>query len=725
MKKNKFTSISLKPSIVKLSSSYLLLVSISLFLLCLALGSALRSSFSARELISKRQNLTETNNIVYSLLIDLGHEDIFFSSEDEKFKETKNLSIYQISKILNSYTEVIKIEELTAFNELAKEFVESPIKERRKITYRLQVEAKKILSKLRDQITALTAEIESEMKKIISTVTLIISFATVFMLFSIIYNFVDRRKWNSLVAEMTAAKKSAENLSNLKSQFLATVSHEVRTPLNGIIATAEVLGTNRSLDLQAKQMCSVIQSSGNTLLRIINDILDYSKMESDNINFHFESFDLRGLIDEIIETNKHRANKKNLDLKVVYKNIKFDIISMDRDRLAQILYNVIGNAIKFTEVGEVLLVVEMMNLRKNLILKFTVRDTGLGIPDEEKDKVFAPFAQIQTQGTSGEAGTGLGLSISKKIVDKLNGQLTFISTVGVGTEFVITIPISKGTKKQMFDNSRQNLINSKSVFYNKVNNKKLQQLETTEKVIFIAEDNPTNQIVINTMLNIEKVPHVLFSNGKELLTALQTNRPRLVLMDCQMPIMDGYEATEIINKKYPHLPVVAMTADATDKNIKKCQNYGFDGIIVKPLSISSIKDLLNRYKMVADTTDLTFLSGDENIKSFNSKTSIAQAINDLDNMYGKDKRQKIIDAFKLQIINLDQELTNQLKTGNLKGLQRIGHKFKSSSQIIGAEEFAKLFERLEFSEDLNASFKLTSDILAEKQKVVDLIENII
>lgn len=725
MKKNKFPSISLKPSIVKLSSSYLLLVSISLFLLCLALGSALRSSFSAKELISKRQNLTETNNIVYSLLIDLGHEDIFFSSEDEKFKETKNLSIYQISKILNSYTEVIKIEELTAFNELAKQFVESPLKERRKITYRLQVEAKKILSKLRDQITALTAEIESEMKKIISTVTLIISFATVFMLFSIIYNFVDRRKWNSLVAEMTAAKKSAENLSNLKSQFLATVSHEVRTPLNGIIATAEVLGINKSLDFQARQMCSVIQSSGNTLLRIINDILDYSKMESDNINFHFESFDLKGLIEEIIETNKHRANKKNIDLKVVYKNIKFDIISMDRDRLAQILYNVIGNAIKFTEVGEVLLVVEMINIRKNLILKFIIRDTGLGIPDEEKDKVFAPFAQIQTQGTSGEAGTGLGLSISKKIVDKLNGQLTFISTVGVGTEFIISIPISKGTKKQMFDNSRQNLINSKPVFYNKFNDNKLLELENTEKVIFIAEDNPTNQIVINTMLNIEKVPHVLFSNGKELLTALENNRPRLVLMDCQMPIMDGYEATEIINKKYPNLPVVAMTADATDKNIKKCQSYGFDGIIVKPLSINSINDLLSRYKMIAESSDLSFESGDNNIKAVNSNTSIFDAINDLDSKYGKDKRQKIIDAFKFQIINLDQELNNQLKTGNLNELQRIGHKFKSSSQIIGAEEFAKLFERLEFSEDLNTSLKLTHDILAEKQRVVDLIENII
>ncbi len=718
MKKSNFTNISLKPSIVKLSSSYLLLVSISLFLLCLALGSALMTSYHANELIAKRQNLTETNNIVYSLLLDLGYEDIFLASKDEKFQEAKNLSIYQISKILNSYSKEIKIEELSSFNLLAKQFVETPFNERRKITYKLQIETKKILSKLRDQIATLTSEIENEMTEIISTMSLIISFATIFMLFSIIYNFVDRRKWDKLIAETTAAKKNAENLSNLKSQFLATVSHEVRTPLNGIIATAEVLGTNHSLDKEAKKMCSVVQSSGNTLLRIINDILDYSKIESGNIHFNFESFNIKNLIEEILLTNKHRAIKKNIDLKVIYKNIRFDIILMDRDRLAQVLYNIVGNAIKFTEKGSVTLIVEMFENKKNLFLRLTVKDTGVGISDDEKDKVFVPFIQIQSQGTSGEAGTGLGLSISKKIVDKLDGVLTFQSNLGIGTDFVVCIPIKKGDPKQITNELNKNNNNSNLIIWNRPLNENLSELDKMQKIIFIAEDNPTNQIVINTMLNFENIPHVLFSNGNELLTALKNARPRMILMDCQMPIMDGYEATRIIKLKFPYISIIAMTADATELNIEKCRLNGFDGIMIKPLNMSVIKELLLDFRLILNTKQ-----GDRLDKIKNSDP-ILSAIADLDQKYGKDKRLKITNAFLQQINELDQELLEKVESSNLQGLKNLGHKLKSSSQIVGADKFVELFKSLEFSDDLIFSEELTKKIIIERLKVLNTIDSV-
>ncbi len=184
----------------------MVVVSVALLLLCLALGSALQAFSHVKKTISQRQNLTETNNVVYSLLIDLGQEDIFITSEDDKFKETKNLSIYQISKILNSYSEQIKIEELSEFNDLAKRYVESSYLKRRKITYRLQVEAKKILSKLRDKITVLTSEIEEEMQSIILTITLILSFSGIFMLFSIFYNFVERKSWNQLIKKQQQPK---------------------------------------------------------------------------------------------------------------------------------------------------------------------------------------------------------------------------------------------------------------------------------------------------------------------------------------------------------------------------------------------------------------------------------------------------------------------------------------------------------------------------------------
>lgn len=706
----------LNSSFVKLSSSYLFLVSISLFLLCLALGSALKSSFHARELITTRQNLTDTNNIVYSLLIDLGHEDIYLSSEDDKFKETKNLSIYQISKILNSYSKEIKIDELSRFNELAKQFVETPLRERRKIAYRLQIEAKKILSTLRDQIAILTDEIEDEMKKLISTMTLIISVSVIFMIFSVFYNFVDRKKWNELVAETTLAKKTAENLSNLKSQFLATVSHEVRTPLNGIIATAEVMGTNKSLDQDAQSMCAVIQSSGNTLLRIINDILDYSKIESDNIHFNIENFNLENLIEEIVLTNKHRATKKNIELNVTYKTMKYKDILADRDRLAQVLYNVIGNAIKFTNKGSVNLCVETVEEKKRTYLILSVKDTGIGISESQKEKVFVPFIQIHTQGTSGEPGTGLGLSISKKIVDKMQGSLSFTSTHGEGSEFIIKIPIKKGVFKK---NDTRN-VNSNLVIWNVPKNLNIPEVYKKQKIVFIAEDNPTNQIVINTMLNSEKISHVLFSNGQELLHALETSKPQLILMDCQMPIMDGYEATQIIKKNFPELSVIAMTADATEQNFKRCREEGFDGIMIKPLNISRIKEVLFNYKLIDsfEPIEPTLLSVDDT----EQKNPILSAISGLDKTYGKDKRVKIIDAFLKQIKTLDDELIEKIQSENLEGLKRIGHKYKSSSQVVGADQFVRLFENLEKSDDFLTSKTLTEDILVEKIKVIKIIE---
>lgn len=716
----KLSKLSLKPSFVKLSSSYLLLVSISLFLLCLALGSALRASFHAKELINNRQNLTDTNNIVYSLLIDLGHEDIYLASEDDKFKETKNLSIYQISKILNSYSKEVKIDELTKFNELAKQFVETPLKERRKIAYHLQAEAKKILSTLRDKITTLTDEIEGEMKKIISTMSLIISVAVVFMIFSVFYNFIDRKKWNQLIAETTIAKKQAENLSNLKSQFLATVSHEVRTPLNGIIATAEVMNSNKSLNEEAKKMCNVIQSSGHTLLRIINDILDYSKIESDNLHFNFERFNLESLIEEIVLTNKPRALKKNIDLKVVYKSIKFNDILTDRDRVAQVLYNIIGNAIKFTNEGSVTLIVETFEEKKKTYLRLSVRDTGIGIAENQKDKVFMPFIQIQTQGTSGEPGTGLGLSISKRIVDKMKGELTFNSTYGKGSEFIITIPIRKGHLKDKESTNKD----SNLIIWNPPTNL-TEAGYTPQNTVYIAEDNPTNQIVINTMLNAAKISHVLFSNGQELLHALENVTPQLILMDCQMPVMDGYEATAVIKKQYPHLSIVAMTADATEQNIQRCQTVGFDGIMIKPLNISRIKELLFNFKLI-DSLEPEEQKTEPDHENENEELNpIASAIYQLDKTYGKDKRVKIVDAFLKQIHTLDHELIEKIKSKNLEGLKRIGHKFKSSSQIVGAYNFVNLFENLEKSDDFNLSKNLTEDIIVEKQKVVKSIQELI
>ncbi len=464
-------------------------------------------------------------------------------------------------------------------------------------------------------------------------------------------------------------------------------------------------------------MCSIIQNSGNTLLRIINDILDYSKIESGNFDFNFDSFKIKNLVNEVVMANKHRALKKQIDLKITFKDLRFDSVITDRDRLAQVLYNVIGNAIKFTDHGSVNLIVEILDIDKKQFLSLKVKDTGIGIRDSECDKVFTPFIQIQSQGTSGEPGSGLGLSISKKIVERLKGELSFKSYYGIGTEFTIQIPIQKG-KENTNEIFSQN--NSSLQIWNKIDIQAAKDLAQAPKLIFIAEDNPTNQIVISTMLKNEDARHILFSNGKELLEALDTTLPRFILMDCQMPVMDGYEATQLVKQNFPNIPIIAMTADATEKNQDLCKSINFDGIMIKPLSIKAVNDLLVEYGLTTAKNDIRNLVTAKSSISV-PLTGIPKSISDLDERFGKDKRIKIISAFTEQIQNLDFELNEKVKTKNLGDLKRVGHKLKSSCQLIGAEKFCELFTELEKSDDFELSKKITAEIIAEKKNVSKIL----
>ncbi len=377
-------------------------------------------------------------------------------------------------------------------------------------------------------------------------------------------------------------KLRAERSEKFKQQFLANMSHEIRTPMNSVIGLTNLL-IKTPLENQQKKYLNVIKKSSENLLVIINDILDLSKIESGKLDFEQISFSLEDYVDTVYQTLKFKTDEKNLTF-----NFKIDpnvpkTLNGDPTRLNQILINITGNAIKFTEKGGVTLEIKELNRQGNLsMLQFSIIDTGIGIPEESIDKIFDSFSQAQSDTTRKFGGTGLGLTITKQLVELQGGNIKVKSELEKGTVFTITIPYLIG---EDIDVGKRN---------NSENDIKPEVLKGIH--ILLVEDNPFNQMVAMDTLN-DLIPEInidLAENGKIALEMVCKNDYDVVLMDIQMPEMDGFEATGEIRKMPPpknKLKIMAMTANVTSEEITKCFESGMDSYISKPFDA---QDLLNK-----------------------------------------------------------------------------------------------------------------------------------
>lgn len=386
------------------------------------------------------------------------------------------------------------------------------------------------------------------------------------------------------VEQLEKAKEKVEEGSKAKSEFLSTMSHEIRTPMNAIIGMTNLLVKDNPREDQLEQL-EILDFSAKTLLSLINDVLDFSKIESGKIEFETVPFNLENLLNGVLESFRFTAEKKDVMLYLDLDEEIPDVIAGDSNRLTQILNNLVSNAVKFTEEGSVGIVVEAKETSGDqLELLFTVTDTGIGISEEKQKEIFESFTQERTDTSRVFGGTGLGLTISKKLIELQNGNIYLESEKGKGSTFYVELP---------FQNSEEPGGEATS----------FSQFSTPDTLkgskVMLVEDNAINQKVMMRFLDKWDIEVVLAEDGKEALDEIQQSYVNLVLMDLQMPEMDGYEATrkirELADKQRSEVPIIALTAAALKEVKEKVFASGMNDYLTKPFNPSELQKKLEYY----------------------------------------------------------------------------------------------------------------------------------
>lgn len=378
--------------------------------------------------------------------------------------------------------------------------------------------------------------------------------------------------------ELIIAKDEAELANRVKSQFLSNMSHEIRTPMNGIMGINQYILTT-ALSEEQQAMLEISQRSSESLLRIINDILDYSKLEAGEMTLINKVFNIHDLLNDIQKTFNFQAKEKFIGFDVAPLYTKVSDFYSDFERIKQILVNLISNAIKFTENGSVSLETAIEVLEEDTAkLNISVKDTGCGIEEESFELIFNRFSQLDLSPSKKYQGTGLGLAITKSLVELLDGKITMKSTLGKGSHFKVSLPLKIHKEPQ-----------------NRNMDKKSNRSVKGQKVL-ITDDDAVNRMIVSKVLQEAGYQVYIATNGQEALEIMDREVMDIVLMDIQMPVMDGITASNEIKKSNNKSKIIAMTAYASEMDKDKILKAGLDDYIRKPIEFEELKELVLKWE---------------------------------------------------------------------------------------------------------------------------------
>jgi len=516
----------------------------------------------------------------------------------------------------------------------------------------------------------------------------------------------DITEQKALEKALRAAKEEADKNARIKENFLANMSHEIRTPMNGVFGFSRLL-LQTKVDSTQQKYAQSIYSSAENLLAVINDILDVSKMESGKFEIKNSDFDLADKIKSVLKILQVSLDQKGLGLIVEIDEKIPSCIVAAPNRIGQVLINLVGNAIKFTEKGKIHLKV---HLQEEKVLLFEVVDTGIGIPEDKWDTVFDSFMQIESYITREYEGTGLGLSISKELVRLMGGEIALKSEVGKGSTFYFTIPFEFCKEVKESSTFKENVL--------------LKHLKVNDGVkVLVAEDHPVNQELAIIYLGLLNCSYELVENGKDAVEKAANTKFDIILMDIQMPQMDGIEATRQIRAFDKDTPIIAMTAHALEKEKQGCLDIGMNDYLTKPFKAEELEEFIIKY-VKKETQKIKSL-----VKVLTKETDAKPIFSEVLAEMGGNQNlvNDLLSIFKVELVRFIDEMGLAIDLEDWAQMRGLKHRIKPSFDLFRLTEqkeylttISTLIEEQNNISEIKSHFQLLEATIPQLLKEIDI-----